>query len=469
MGQEFCKGCEDCTNFKNNEGDLSYLANKPMKNLKNIYMGNPNLDNSLLNKTDFGNDTSFLTNNNVNNQNKNETLQISSLNSKRLNNDMSQNYLINGKEFQEGSEDVFKQKKEEDNTSDDDKIFNENDNTFKNNLDDDQEKIDMIQKNYYSKKITKLFKDLKEKKEKSHKIIYTEYSSINDNNYLDNNLRNGLDVNLAPEQNYLYIGSKYNYKKDGLGLEIFSNSKAKYFGRFINGIRVSLGKFNISNDNYSYYYYGEIKGLYAYGFGYSENLKESTYYEGLWVNSKKEGYGIEKYYKDNSLYEGCFSNGKKCGIGQYTWSDNSSYIGEWFEGTLNGYGIYNFPDGSIYTGSWEKNRMNGLGEFTFPEIKTYFGYFEKDKRAGFGILLWYKEKKVFLGFWKDNKQNGLGKFINNGKIRYGIWENGVQKEKIYNEENFIERLSGDETNYLYVLKSNKYEEIRSKIEGILSL
>ena len=176
---------------------------------------------------------------------------------------------------------------------------------------ENQERIKEITNNIKSKKITNLFRQLLEMKNESHKILYTENASINDNNYIENNMRNELDVNLAPDQNYLYIGTKFNNKKDGLGLEIFSESNAKYFGRFINNKRVFLGKFNINNNNNSYYYYGEIKGLYAYGFGYHENYKDLTYYEGMWKNSKKEGYGIEKYNKDNSIYQGCFSNGKK--------------------------------------------------------------------------------------------------------------------------------------------------------------
>ena len=468
MGQEFCKGCEDCTNFKNNEGDLSYLANKPLQNYNsNHYFANSDLDNSILNKTDFQNDENILVNN-INNQIKNETIQITSLNREQINNDLNEKY------YQRETEDLFKKEneEEEENKNEIDKniIPNDNNNIFdnenNNKIEDFQERLKEIKRNYNSKIITKLFKALKEKKEEAHKIIYTEYASINDSIYFDKCKENELDVNLSPEKNYLYIGSKFDLKKDGLGLEIFSESNAKYVGKFINDKRVFFGKYNINNEKHSYSYYGEIKGLFAYGFGWSENIKESIYYEGMWINSKKEGYGIEKCKKDNSIYKGFFSNGKKNGIGQYIWSDNSNYMGEWLEGALNGYGIYHFPDGAIYSGSWENNRMNGFGEFTFPEIKTYLGFFEEDKKVGFGILLWHKEKKVFIGFWKDNRQNGLGKFINNNKFRYGIWENGVIKEKIQNEEDFIKRLEEKEKNYLYFFKYNKYEEFREKIENI---
>ena len=465
MGQEFCKGCEDCTNFKNSENNLSYFANKPIQNLNNPFFDNGPLDNSMLNKTDFQNDTSFLTNynNNLINQNKND---ISSL--KPTNNELNANLIINNKYYQRESEDIFKEKndnEEKNNLNHNMNDITNNKNNNQNISDDDQERLEEIHKNYGIRIITKYFRQMIEKKRESHKVIYTEYDSIKDINYFGNNT----DVNLVPEKKYLYIGTKFKNEKDGLGLELFLDSNAKYFGLYKNNKRVSICRFKINNDNYSYYYNGEIKGIYANGFGYYENYKESIFYEGMWANSKKEGYGIEINNKDNSIYKGYFYRGKKEGIGTYSWSDNSSYYGEWSGGLLNGYGIYHFQDGSIYNGHWENNKMNGLGEFTFPEIKTYFGYFERDKRTGFGILIWYKENKVFIGFWKDNKQNGLGKFINNGKIRYGLWENGNLKEKIKNEENFNNKLRENESNYLCIFKYNSYEVIVEIIKRILTL
>ena len=52
------------------------------------------------------------------------------------------------------------------------------------------------------------------------KTLYTEYVSVNDSDYVQNNLRNELDANLVPDKKYLYIGTIFNNKKDGLGLEI---------------------------------------------------------------------------------------------------------------------------------------------------------------------------------------------------------------------------------------------------------
>ena len=74
-----------------------------------------------------------------------------------------------------------------------------------------------------------------------------------------------------------------------------------------------------------------------------------------------------------------------------------------------------------------------------------------------------------MGFWKDNKQNGLGKFIHNGKIRYGLWENGNLKDKIKEEVNFIKQLNREEVKYLNFFKYNTYNEVLQKIRNILSL
>ena len=189
----------------------------------------------------------------------------------------------------------------------------------------------------------------------------------------------------------------------------------------------------------------------------------------MWEDSKKDGIGIEINTKDNSEYKGCFKNGKKNGIGYYYWSDNSNYIGEWKDDNLEGYGIYHFQDGSIYKGEWKKNKMDGLGEFTFPEIKSYFGYFEKDKRSGFGIMIWHKESKAFIGYWNENKQHGPGKIINNGKIKYGIWENGSYKEKISNRDDFIKILRDKKLGYQNLFIIDDYNGIQQIILKILNI
>ena len=152
MGEEFCKGCEDCTNFNHNEGNLSHFANKPVKNLSNPFFANGTMDNSLLNKTDFQNDTSFHTkdynNNNLNNPTKNETLQISSFKSK-CPDDMAQNNLNNQRFYKDESENFFKNmnnimSKEESylNNSYNNENNNNNYNNYNTISNNDEEEID---------------------------------------------------------------------------------------------------------------------------------------------------------------------------------------------------------------------------------------------------------------------------------------------------------------------------------------
>ena len=414
MGEELCRGCRDCTN-NNQEEDFSHQANPPLTNINNPFFFNNKTSNSVNEVTQMNNE-SFL--NNYNHNNKNESYATT-------------NNIV---DLEENSK--FRST---------------------NHLNSEEsQKLREIKKNNCSRKITNLFRKYKELKNNSHQILCKEYSTIPSSEYILDLNNDELDVNLAPEVNCLYLGTKFQNKKDGLGLEVFADTKSKYFGIFRNGKRVDAGQFTINNDFQDYYYYGQVKGIYAWGFGWFQEYKNYTYYEGNWENSMKNGYGIEKY-QDKSEYMGNFVNGKKDGIGYYKWLDGSSYEGEWKENKLHGYGIYTFKDGSIYKGEWKRNRMNGVGEFSYPGVKTYIGFFERDIRNGFGMLIWHKTNKAFVGFWKNNKQDGLGKFIVNDKKRYGIWKNGEIIEKIENKNEFDKRLNNEEIGYSTYFQMEEYD------------
>ncbi len=414
MGEELCRGCRDCTN-NNQEEDFSHQANPPLTNINNPLFFNNKTSNSVNEVTQMNNE-SFL--NNYNHNNKNESYATT-------NNivDLEENSKLRSTNHLNSEE---------------------------------SQKLREIKKNNCSRKITNLFRKYKELKNNSHQILCKEYSTIPSSEYILDLNNDELDVNLAPEVNCLYLGTKFQNKKDGLGLEVFADTKSKYFGIFRNGKRVDAGQFTINNDFQDYYYYGQVKGIYAWGFGWFQEYKNYTYYEGNWENSMKNGYGIEKY-QDKSEYMGNFVNGKKDGIGYYKWLDGSSYEGEWKENKLHGYGIYTFKDGSIYKGEWKRNRMNGVGEFSYPGVKTYIGFFERDIRNGFGMLIWHKTNKAFVGFWKNNKQDGLGKFIVNDKKRYGIWKNGEIIEKIGNKNEFDKRLNNEEIGYSTYFQMEEYD------------
>ena len=433
MGEEFCKGCRDCTN-NNAEDDFSRQANPPLTNLNNPFFLNNKSTNSVNDVVQMNNE-SFLNNYN---HNKNESYMTT--NNSRLplvELEENKNYKLKGV-----------------------KNLNTED------IEIDSERLNEIKKNTSSRKITNLFRKLKKLKDNAHQILCKEYSTIPSSEYILDLNSEELDVNLAPEINCLYLGTKFNDKKDGLGLEMFGDTKSKYFGIFRNGKRVDAGQFVINNEQKEYYYYGQVNGIYAWGYGWFADGKNLTSYEGMWKNSMKNGYGIE-IYKDKSEYRGTFLNGKKDGIGTYRWLDNSKYEGEWKENKLNGYGIYTFKDGSVYKGEFKGNRMCGLGEFSFPGTKTYIGFFHRDCRTGFGILVWHKENKAFIGFWKNNQENGIGKYIYNNKIRYGIWKDGVIVERINTKMDFNRRLNNEEKAYLTYLRIEEYDVIANLINNYI--
>jgi hypothetical protein len=304
------------------------------------------------------------------------------------------------------------------------------------------------------------------------------------------------NTNLFPMQEYKYIGSKFNGKKDGFGMQIFRTKiespnfliqnvdnntievnksgnegvfsrnyiSGKFFGTFRNGERTNIGKF--INETLNTVYMGEIRQNYAEGFGVFHNIGASITYEGNWVKNLRDDVGIETY-SDGSEYRGEYRRGKKNGVGTYKWNDNSFYKGEWQDNYLNGVGMYTFRDGSYYYGQWEKNQMNGFGEFTFPMVKTYIGNFSWDKKHDFGILFWYQEKKAFIGFWLDNKQHGKGKFINKGKEKFGSWNFGKKIENFEDVNDFIENLDEHEKKF-YKFFFYDYNSLEKLIKNIIN-
>ena len=299
-------------------------------------------------------------------------------------------------------------------------------------------------------------------------------------------------------EEYKYIGSKFNGKKEGFGMQIFrtkiinsnylienvdnntievnKNSSenpifnrnfisGKFFGTFRNGQRTHIGKF--INETLNTIYMGEINKNFAEGFGIFNNISASITYEGNWAKNLRNEIGIEKY-SDGSEYKGEYKHGKKNGIGTYKWKDNSFYKGEWKNNDLNGIGMYTFRDGSYYYGQWEKNQMNGFGEFTFPMVKTYIGNFSWDKKDNFGVLFWYQEQKAFIGFWLDNKQHGKGKFINKGKEKFGVWNLGKKIKNFEDVDDFIENLEQDEKKY-YKFFYYDYNSLEKLIKNIINI
>ena len=339
----------------------------------------------------------------------------------------------------------------------------------------DKKKLNNIILNYYAKILVKYFRKFKFLKQKMLREIIIENYYISapnsDLNNKSNNINKNsdiLDIDISPNNNHVFLGHKFNMKKEGYGLEIYRDINARFFGYFKNGKKTGFCRFSIYNIENSFYYFGESLNNKISGYGYYENNKKGVKYEGQWKNSTRNGYGIE-HYEEGSIYTGTFLNGKKDGIGVYKWIDKSSYEGEWTNNYINGYGKYIYSDGSVYTGSWYYNRMEGLGEYVFASKKSYFGYFKNNLKAGFGMLFNYQEKKAYIGFWEDNKQNGLGEFINDNRIIYGIWNNGKLIQKITSRVELFNKMTNIQKIYLNHFRSNNFSEFYQRITRLLSL
>ena len=205
------------------------------------------------------------------------------------------------------------------------------------------------------------------------------------------------------------------------------NDGSIFKGLFIYGHAYGYGIFTHSKENIykGEFHNDEINGFWEYQY------KKMIINYGCWVNSSLLGIGFEKW-KD-SYYSGCFLNGQKNGIGIYIWKNKSKYEGEWKDYYMNGYGIYYFSDGRKYIWEWKNNYMNGLGIYKWKNDKKYFGFFKNGVKNGFGIFSLLNDKYV-IGFWKEGKQNGFVKYINEDKIKYGLYNNG-KREKWYENEN----------------------------------
>ena len=434
MGQNFCKTCDHGCPLSCCEGDLSKKNNKPFD--EHIYYINHDFEQEKTQNNDKYPSFNSYSNNNVS---------------------INTNYIFtNNKKNLEYQNENYPRN-----------IYSNNEEPlFHNNV--DQKELSKIIYNYHIKLLFKYFRKFLALKKKSLNEIVIEdnYITLTTSNDNIKNISNyPPDIDLMPLNNYLYIGNKFNNKKEGYGMEIFHDIDAKYFGTYINNKKNGYCKFKINFEEKNYYYLGEVSNNLIKGYGFYENLQNNIKYEGYWRNSMREGIGIENY-EDGSVYCGEFYKGKKNGIGYYKWPDNSYYEGEWCDNMLNGYGIYNFSEGSKYIGSWKNNKMNGIGEFKYLSNKTYFGFFNDDIRCGFGILCWFEVKKAFIGFWENNKQNGFGKFINNDKNIYGKWKNGKLIEKL-NEENFFECLTNIQKIYINNFLMNSYDEFKNKMMMIL--
>lgn len=417
MGEDLCKVCEHkCNEF--NEKNLSQLEKK-FERIEENSQSKEVSEKKLL----------IITSNKENKRPSKDYL----INNNNINKNL---YLEENQE-----EKNKKEKEDEEGKQRQQKIKEEEERIRKKQIEKDNfiMQLEEIHINYKARLITKYFRELKKKKEESHKEIVI-MKNMQDKNFNLSSIINSndtIDVDLFPEETYYFIGSFFNNKKDGFGFQYYPESNSYYYGYFINDKRVDWCKFE--DKSRKYLYKGQTNNNLTGHYGICVNYYKQTVYEGEWLNNRKEGVGIE-HYQDKSFYEGEFHDGLKEGSGRYIWCDGSIYEGGWVKNSLEGYGTYKFQDGSYCTGMWKDNKMNGFGKFTFPMVKCYIGFFKNDIKFGFGLIYWFTNQTAFIGYWKNNRQDGLGKYISKDKIRYGYWTEG-RKTAEYDKKEFDNQLN----------------------------
>ena len=78
--------------------------------------------------------------------------------------------------------------------------------------------------------------------------------------------------------------------------------------------------------------------------------------------------------------------------------------------------------------------MEGHGFYVWNDGRKYEGQYKDDKKHGFGIYTW-ADGRCYEGYWWKGKQHGLGTYFvpKEGKVKYGLWEDGKRIEW-FNEE-----------------------------------
>lgn len=292
--------------------------------------------------------------------------------------------------------------------------------------------------------------------------------------------------------NTFYAG-QFDLNGEPTGIGHVSNSDYMYFGKFINaevvGKAVKINRstggveqinapqpstssksITTSNTNS-----GCISGDCNNGYG---EYKTDTYtLKAIFKNGKANGYGLQTF-EESGFYEGNFVNGLREGYGFYRWQNTgSAYTGQWKQGKQHGYGYYAkdrkvteagyYQNGKLTTNLLTQDFINnkkvnycsgnckdGFGMYFYSNGDIYFGFFSNSKRHHIGSYIW-KSGNVYIGEYYNGKANGLGdenykpadtryfgSFTNGQRDgfgvyftktnvvgSYGIWSNGVLKDK----------------------------------------
>lgn len=256
--------------------------------------------------------------------------------------------------------------------------------------------------------------------------------------------------------------------KNGFGKLIFDDNsifKCYFNDNKANGIGQYIDKIN--NEEYI----GEYKNNTPIGYGIYSNITHERKCMGYFKINGINGIGIEESIEDGYIYYGEFDKNQKNGYGVLRWKEGIKYEGYFLKNQMNGYAIIEYPDNKLFKGQINNGKMEGFGEFNWGREKKYLGYYKNDKRSGFGIFLWNINKiknnnlndlsdiKGYIGFWSDGNMNGVGLKISEGKIKLGVWKNGIKMEWLEEEKHLLKHIQSHQKKYLKILLGKKQKII----------
>ena len=287
-------------------------------------------------------------------------------------------------------------------------------------------------------------------KQKNKQSYITTSGVVNNNNINDNKIKNGFGKLLFDDESIFKCHFIEN-KANGVG---------QYIDKINNEEFIGVYKTNLPN-----------------GYGIYRNIITERKCMGYFKLNGLNGIGIEESIEDGYTYYGEFDKNQKHGYGVLQWREGIKYEGQFFRNQMNGYAIIKYPGNKIYKGQMNNGKMEGFGEFDWGGGKKYIGYYKADKRNGFGIFLWNVPRvnineglpdldniKGYIGFWDDGNMNGIGLRISDGKIKYGVWKNGIKMEWIEGDEQIKKHIKNNQKKY-----SNLFLGTKQKLLNLLSL
>ncbi|KAL9645910.1 hypothetical protein ABK040_001019 [Willaertia magna] len=167
--------------------------------------------------------------------------------------------------------------------------------------------------------------------------------SINNNNSINGNIER-------------YEGEFKNNKRDGYGI-MYYKSGSYYEGNWSKNLREGKGKMYWTND-------------------------PMEIYDGDWHNDLPNGKG-KHFYFQHFINNNTSNNTSINGMNHFNNNLNNNkcnyYEGEYKNGMREGFGTFYYADGSFYSGNWSFNRKNGHGYFYNVNGTSEYGIWKNDK------------------------------------------------------------------------------------------